>query len=235
MKKRVFALCIALVMLAVMGYAYSASALLDADDETPGDGGNQIIVHETTMHPTTGDAGHTTTELTTATVWTGTDADGNPTPPPATTAPPRFTTRPPRTQPNIPWTPPPNFFHYEGGEVVGTTFVCYECARLDFCVHWLYLQGMIDDIDAFNPDVEEGYPDLELERILQQIRYEDMAATPLTFNWLVIGLMGGLLLLAAAGAVFLLLRGKQNPAMLGDENNFTQAEEDMTYPDATDE
>jgi len=223
MKKKAFALCIALVMLAVMGYVYSASALLDANDETPDDWNNQIIVHETTVDP----AFTTTIAPTTTTEWTGTDADGNLTPPPATTAPPRFTNRPPRTQPNIPWTPPPVFHIYEGGEVVGTTFVCYACAGLDFCIHWLEQMG--HDIALFQEDFE-GYPDLELERILMPYRDGSTTRTPFSFNWLLIGLAGGLLLLAAAGAVVLILRGKQEPALVGDENNFTQAENDFDEP-----
>jgi len=241
MKKRVLAIVVALVMLAVMGYAYSIAAV-DGEVYVPGgnDPGGAFVTGETTLPVagTTGPTATTTTEPTTTTVptttteWTGTDADGNPTPQPTTTAPPRFTNRPARTQPPIPWRPPEDFFHWEGGEVIGQDWVCYACAGLDVCIHWLELLG--HDVDLF---IEEGeIPDDPMpEQVL--IGWEDggMVRTAFVFNWLIIAIVGGMLLLAAAMAVYLLLRGKRDAAlqaaMLGDEDNFMPQEESEPEPE----
>ncbi|MCL2531875.1 MAG: hypothetical protein FWE40_06940 [Oscillospiraceae bacterium] len=231
MKKKALALFIALIMLAAMGYAYSASALLDADDDVPWDDWDNQIVHNTTNFDY---SDYTTTETTTTTVWAGTDADGNPTPPP-TTAPPQFTNRPQRTQPNhIPWRPHDTFFHYEGGDVISRDWVCYECAGLDICVHWLYLNNMIDSIDEDINDNEEGFIEPGMERVFSGYEYVGLIGTPFRYNWLLIVAAAVVLLLAVAVVVFLLLRGKRETAAaqavnLWHDDNYVQSEPVQDY------
>lgn len=229
MKKKTLALFIALMMLAAMGYAYSATALLDAEDDVPWDDWDNQVVHNTTNFDY---SDYTTTEPPSTTQWAGTDADGNLLPPP-TTAVPQFTNRPPRTQPNhIPWRPPDSFFHYEGGEIISRDWVCYECAGLDFCVHWLYLNNMIDSLDDDLNDNDEGFIEPGMELVHRGYTYADNSSTPFAYNWLLI-VVAAVVLLAAIGVVaLLLLRGKREAAVAAPIQNSSSAQPGATQDDA---
>ncbi|MCL2194841.1 MAG: hypothetical protein FWB76_02705 [Oscillospiraceae bacterium] len=220
MKKKVLGLFIALIMLAAMGYAYSAVALLDADDPPPYDDWTHAFVYNTTVF----DPVNYTTIPTTTTEWTGTDAYGNPVP--QTTALPRFTNRPPRTQPNhIPWRPFEHFFHYDGGEVLSRDWVCYECAGLDYCVHWLYYRGVIASLDELDNQEHEGYVEAGPA---WEFRYYTVVrdSTPFALNWFSILLAVIVLLAAIAAVLWMVLRTRREAAtaavMPGQSNNFVQ-------------